>query len=69
MTLITPLHPDLSPDVLCHWPQITPVEEACHDMESEDCTLPEATWLNNWYEHLNKIPPLPPRVYFHLVLV
>ena len=45
--------PDLPPDVLCHWPQISPVEQACHDIEPEDCTLPvsDVIWLNNWYEH------------------
>ncbi len=63
MTLITPMHPDLPPDALCHWPQITPVEQACHDTESEDCTLPDTIWLNNWYEHLDKIPSLPSQVY------
>ena len=53
--------PDLLPDVLCHWPQISLVEQACH-IEPEDCALPDIIWLNDWYEHLSKTPPLPPQV-------
>ena len=62
MTLITPIHSDPPPDIMCQWPQIIPMEQVGHDIDLEDCTLPDVEWLHDWHEHLSKIPPLPPQV-------
>ena len=62
MTLITPIHSDPPPDIMCQWPQIIPMEQVGHNIDPEDCTLPDVEWLHNWHEHLSKIPSLPRRV-------
>ena len=62
MTLITPIHSDPPPDIMCQWLQIIPMEQVGHDIDPEDCTLPDVEWLHNWHEHLSKIPSLPPQV-------
>lgn len=56
------MHLDLPPDVLCHWPPISPVEQVFHNIETDVCALPHGIWLHIWYEYLHKIPPLPPQV-------
>ena len=56
------MHLGWPPEGPCCWSQTAPFEQAFHDIQSEDCDLPDAVWLKDWHEHLKTITPLPPQV-------